>query len=154
MTLHKLNIDYFEDDDFKLLAIHSSLESYELAFFINKNFPVLLSLTDEPILLKSGKNECAFSRFSWKSESESWDLLENKAEVVSEISENNSLFANEITQSAFLLPDQKNADFVLKIANPIQQIDSIIKTLKKIKNLSTAYALEDISLKSKYNLIF
>ena len=154
MTLYKLNIDYFEESDFNLLAIHSSLESYELAFFINKQFPVLLSLTEEPISLKSGESESVFSRYSWENESESWDLLENKAEVISGNSSSNSLFASDITQTAYLLPEQKTADFLLKITNSVNPIESIIKTLKRIKNLSTAYPLEDISLKSKYNLIF
>ena len=41
MTIHKLLIDDFVTVDYKLIAIHASLEDYRLAYFINKTLGVL-----------------------------------------------------------------------------------------------------------------
>ena len=42
MAIHKLLIDDFVTVDYKLIAIHSSLEDYRLAFFMNRELAVLL----------------------------------------------------------------------------------------------------------------
>ena len=41
MAIHKLIIDDCEEASYELLAIHTSLEDYRLAYFINQKLPVL-----------------------------------------------------------------------------------------------------------------
>ena len=36
MVLHKLYIDEFDEIDYELIAIHTSLEDYRPAYFINQ----------------------------------------------------------------------------------------------------------------------
>ena len=41
MAIHKLHIDEFDEVDYELIAIHTSLEDYRLAYFLNKKLPIL-----------------------------------------------------------------------------------------------------------------
>lgn len=42
MYVHKLHIAEFDKIDYQLIAIHSPLEDYRLAYFINKQLPINL----------------------------------------------------------------------------------------------------------------
>ena len=42
MAIHKLQIDEFDDIDYELIAIHTSLDDYRLAYFLNQKLPILL----------------------------------------------------------------------------------------------------------------
>jgi len=39
----KLSIEEFEEDDFFIIAIHTPLEDYRLAYFLNLNLEIFLS---------------------------------------------------------------------------------------------------------------
>ena len=39
MAIHKLDLGEFDEIDYYLIAIHTSLEDYRLAFFINQKLP-------------------------------------------------------------------------------------------------------------------
>jgi hypothetical protein len=38
MAIHKLDLGEFDKVDYNLIAIHTSIEDYRLAYFINQNF--------------------------------------------------------------------------------------------------------------------
>ena len=42
MAVHKLPLGDFDEIDYQLIAIHSSLEDYRLAYYINQNLPINL----------------------------------------------------------------------------------------------------------------
>ncbi|MBA4320474.1 MAG: IPExxxVDY family protein, partial [Flavobacterium sp.] len=42
MAIHKLDLGEFDEIDYHLIAIHTSLEDYRLAYFINQKFPINL----------------------------------------------------------------------------------------------------------------
>ena len=46
MKTFKLDFDDFLDDEYELLAIHTTLESYHFAYFINRVFGTRLKRTD------------------------------------------------------------------------------------------------------------
>lgn len=156
MAIHKLSIDEFEDDDFTLVAIHTSVESYQVAFSINKHFPVLMHLHRDPVLLKAGSHEFAFSRYCWDDENsgEQWDLVENQSEAAISDAASGNLFFSEITQVVHLIPEFKKVDFFLKIQNYPHNIDSVLVGLQRIDKITAAYQVDDSRLKSKSNLIF
>ena len=56
MAHHKLELVDFFSSDFELIAIHSKLESYRLAFFINKMVYIQLKNAVDPAIqmLKNG----------------------------------------------------------------------------------------------------
>ena len=162
MTLIKLLLDEFDEIDYELIAIHSSLEDYRMAFFINQNLPIILSKSKEEIIVKAKNEEVLFSKFIYDDLSNDliWTLIQNKNEIITkEKTKNQTLFLNtevEIETKVFLLPELKKVDYFLKIEN-IQSKLEVEKTISKLLNIdqiSTAYKVDVNNIKSKNNLIF
>ncbi|WP_278034600.1 IPExxxVDY family protein [Flavobacterium nitratireducens] len=162
MAVHKLSIDEFDEIDYNLIAIHTSLEDYRLAYFINQKLPINLAKSSDEVHINIKEGETKFSRFYFYDEESTvgWNLVENINEV---IQKNNGstqdLFSdtNEgITTKVYLLPEFKKADYFLKIENADDSIDiNKIKTiLNTIENITTVYTVETKQIKSKNNLIF
>ncbi len=161
MAIHKLDLDEFDEIDYHLIAIHTTLEDYRLAYFINQHLPTNLSKSKEEILISIKEGETQFSRFYFDDDDNfiSWNLIQNKNEVIGkkEII-NQDLFSNssqEVATKVFLLPELKKVDYFLKIESDDDlDIVTIVKKLKTIKSLSTVYVVETENIKSKNNLIF
>jgi hypothetical protein len=161
MAIHKLDLDEFDEIDYHLIAIHTTLEDYRLAYFINQHLPVNLSKSNEEILISIKEGETQFSRFYFDDEDNfvSWNLIQNKNEVIgqNEII-NQDLFSNSsqvVATKVFLLPELKKVDYFLKIESDDDlDLAGIVKKLKSIKSLSTVYVVETETIKSKNNLIF
>ena len=49
MAIHKLHLEDFDQIDYNLIAIYSSLEDYKLAFKLNQNLSILLCKNDNEI---------------------------------------------------------------------------------------------------------
>jgi len=160
MTIFKLSIDEFDEVDYELIAIHTSLEDYHLAYFINQKFPILLSKNKNEIQVKSKNGETFFSRFTFEDVEKdlAWNLLQNKNEVVvQKTGSGNNLFSNSasgINARAYLLPEFKKVDYFLKIENSEDAAERIIRNLNKIDKISTIYSVNATHIKSKNNLIF
>ncbi|MBP6041298.1 MAG: hypothetical protein RLZZ236_1532 [Bacteroidota bacterium] len=161
MAIHKLDLDEFDEIDYHLIAIHTTLEDYRLAYFINQHLPINLSKSKEEILISIKEGETQFSRFYFDDEDNfiSWNLIQNKNEVIGQKEKiNQDLFSNssqEVATKVFLLPELKKVDYFLKIESDDDlEIAAIVKKLKTIKSLSTVYVVETENIKSKNNLIF
>jgi hypothetical protein len=162
MAIHKLDFDEFDEIDYHLIAIHTSLEDYRLAYFINQNLYINLSKNKNEIQINIKEGETKFSRFDYNNIEKrvSWNLLQNKNEVIELKKEKNqNLFSNsilEVSTKVFLLPEFKKVDFFLKIENLNDDIDldNIQTKLNTINSISTAYMVDRNIIKSKYNLIF
>ena len=68
MAIHKLDLDEFDKIDYYLIAIHTSLEDYRLAFFINQILPINLSKSKSDIQINIKEGEINFSRFHYNDE--------------------------------------------------------------------------------------
>ena len=79
MAIHKLDLGEFDEIDYYLIAIHTSLEDYRLAYFINQKLPVNLSKSENEIQIKIKEGEINFSRFYYNDEENtaSWNLIQN-----------------------------------------------------------------------------
>ena len=161
MAIHKLDLDEFDEIDYHLIAIHTTLEDYRLAYFINQHLPINLSKSKEEILISIKEGETQFSRFYFDDEDNfiSWNLIQNKNEVIGQKEKiNQDLFSNssqEVATKVFLLPELKKVDYFLKIESDDDlDLAGIVKKLKSIKSLSTVYVVETETIKSKNNLIF
>jgi len=160
MAVYKLNIDEFDEIDYQLIAIHTSLEDYRLAYFINQNFPVLLSKckTDIPITSKSG--QARLSRFSFEDEftCSTWDLIQNRNEYVTQQpNATGDLFSGtnvKVASKAYLLPEFKKVDYLLKVQNLDDSPESISEKMQKIDMVTMSYILDTSRIKSINNLIF
>ena len=49
MALHKLLVDDFYDDDYKLIAVHCRLEDYRLAYLLNKSLNLRLMRKEDDL---------------------------------------------------------------------------------------------------------
>ncbi|MBC5840324.1 MAG: IPExxxVDY family protein [Flavobacteriaceae bacterium] len=162
MATHKLDLGDFDDIDYYLIAIHTSLEDYRLAYFINQQLPINLSKSKEEVQINIKEGETNFSRFYYydTENAVSWNLIQNKNEVLQKkIDTTQNLFSNvcmEISTKVYLLPEFKKADYFLKIENTEETMNALkIKTLlNKIESISTVYSVDTNKIKSKNNLIF
>ena len=77
MALHKLLVDDFYDDTYKLIAIHCRLEDYRLAYLLNKNLGLNLKRKAEDLDFKYLKS--SYSIFEWENALEyiRWNLISN-----------------------------------------------------------------------------
>ncbi len=157
MAIHKIQINDFVSDDYELIAVHSSLDDYKLAYMLNKELGVQLSknLVYVEIAIPEGKS--AFSNYIFDDEKNDvvWTLIENKTTIINSNKQTTSLF-EQVDITVFLLPEFKKADYLIKIENIDYGFDSqsIVDKIQEIKNVTTAYAIDITNLKSKNNLIF
>ena len=162
MAVHKLDFDDFDEIDYHLIAIHTSLEDYRLAYFINQKLTINLGINKDQIQINIKEGETKFSRFYYYDVKKviSWNLIQNKNEVIQQKNEiRQNLFSNinlEVSTKVYLLPEFKKVDYFLKIENVDEEINGakIQLLLNTIENITTAYTVETNKIKSKNNLIF
>ena len=163
MAIHKLDLGEFDEIDYHLVAIHTSLEDYRLAYFINQKLPINLGRNKNEIQINIKEGETKFSRFYYHDIKKgiSWNLIQNKNEVlqIKNDKRQNNLFSNiimEVSTKVYLLPEFKKADYFLKIENLADDLNvtDIQTILNTIDSISTAYTVETNKIKSKNNLIF
>jgi hypothetical protein len=162
MALHKLYIEEFEEDDFHIIAIHTSLEDYRLAYCLNRDLEICLSKNKSDIQLQVKEGKTSFARFTFEDEKKliNWDLVQNKNDVLG--TENiaaQDLFSNSknsFSSSAYLLPEFKKVDFFLKIENAENEINltEIVSKINNIDSIKMVYNVDKNKIKSKNNLIF
>ena len=162
MAIHKLDLGEFDEIDYYLIAIHTSLEDYRLAFFINQKLPINLSKSENEIQINIKEGETNFSRFYYNDMESTitWNLIQNKNEVVQyKKGTTQNLFSDvtmEVATKVFLLPEFKKVDYFLKIENndDAMDISKIQLLLNTIDSISTVYIVDTNQIKSKNNLIF
>ena len=162
MAIHKLDLGEFDEIDYYLIAIHTSLEDYRLAFFINQKLPINLSKSKNEIQINIKEGETKFSRYYYHNieKAISWNLIQNKGEVVQQKKDNGqNLFSNltlEVATKVYLLPEFKKVDYFLKIENldETMKVTKIQTALNAIDSISAIYIVDTNKIKSKNNLIF
>ncbi len=161
MAVHKLVLDDFEEADFQLIAIHTTLEDYRLAYFINQKFPILLQRSQKEIPTSLQSTPTGFTQFIFEDPDNQieWHLIENKKEVtVAQKGKDQTLFENNeaFTNTVYLLPEYKKVDFFFKIAAEKSQLNlgQVVEQVKRIPNVETVYQIDKNKIKSKNNLIF
>jgi hypothetical protein len=162
MAVYKISLEDFDKIDYQLIAIHSTLEDYRLAYYINQNLPINLKKSNCNIQISNKEGKAEFTRFVFedKKATLNWTLIQNQNDVfVQPQTRNLGLFANtnnKFLAKIYLIPEYKKVDFFLKIENSEVNIDvtKITNSIKKIDRVSTVYSVEVEKIKSKNNLIF
>ena len=153
MAIHKITGDFYEHS-FALLALHSSLNDYELVYRLNLCLKSNFKRTRKDLDTAA---HVSFPIFEWKDERNDteWTLITNNS-IQEEHSVRTDLFVNESTYTTHhLVPEHKDADYLLKIEHEDDNlIKHTVKQLLTIPKIITAYVLEVDDLKSKNNLIF
>lgn len=162
MATHRMLMEEIDEVDYQLLAIHSTIEDYRLAFFINKSLTINLSKTIEDISIQENNKENNFSRFIYDDDANNlfWDLIQNKSQdYQSSETISTGLFVNsnsQVSAKAYFLPEFKRVDYFFKVDKSFtdEKIQQTISLLKKIPKVSTVYIIDAEKIKSKNNLIF
>lgn len=156
MQVHTLSYEDLQYNDYHLIGIHSAVEDYRLAYFINVHLKVNLHRSKSDIDLNSRAHEAYFTLYEYidANNDENWQLVSNvyktklKNKTISLFSENETRL--------FLLPEKKKIDFILKLVGDItiRKIDYINNKINEIPEVITSYKLDINQLKSKEYLIF
>ena len=158
MALHKLLVDDFYDDTYKLIAIHCGLEDYRLAYLLNRSLDLNLTRKDEDLDFEYLKS--SYSIFEWNNTSQyvTWNLISNVCKKEEDSLYSTGLFqSNQSVLKTFnLVPEYKRVDFFIKISDEIQNVNEkiILNRLQNIPQIVTSYSVNPSELKSKDHLIF
>lgn len=159
MALHKLLVDDFYDDCFKLIAIHSRLEDYRLAYLLNKHLGLNLERNENDIDFKY--LESSYSIFEWDNETEyvMWNLISNVCKKEEDsLYSTGTLFdkSEKVLKTFHLISEYKKVDYFLKISDEIQNVNEelILNRLQSIPQIITSYTVDPLKIKSKDHLIF
>lgn len=142
------------DHNYILIAIKTSLEDFRLVYFLNKTFDITINKYN--FSLDFSKKEGAFSVFGYEdlNTNEYWSLIANKQIVDKEEQQDNYNLFNEISNTFILIPEEKKADYFLKIESNNVPVTTIIKKINTIHKVITSYEINLKNLKSKDLLIF
>tara|TARA_R110002033_G_scaffold12326_3_gene37452 strand:+ start:688 stop:1167 length:480 start_codon:yes stop_codon:yes gene_type:complete len=159
MALHKLQVDDFYDDSYKLIAIHCRVEDYRLAYLLNKHLGLKLERKEKDIDFKY--LESSYSIFEWDNETEYvlWNLISNVCKKEEDsLSSTGTLFdrPEKVLKTFNLISEYKKVDFFLKISDEIQNVNEkqVLSKLQAIPQIITSYAVDPLQIKSKDHLIF
>ncbi len=149
-----LNFEY--EHDYTLIGIHSSLEDYRMAFFLNRSLNLKLERCKED--LDFDKNNCSFSLFDFEDINSMlyWSLITNKNIKTEEVENNYSNLFKDESKISYLIPEKKQVDFFIKISGQINksELHDILLKINNTKKIITSYTIEPYDLKSKDYLIF
>ncbi|GGG37537.1 IPExxxVDY family protein [Bizionia arctica] len=160
MAIKKLSLeDFFDDADFTLIGIHTSIEDYRLAYLLNSKLNINLKRKTPDLDFSNNAN---YSIYEWEDSKQliTWNLTSNTCKVeTTNTTLDNSLFSNtgKIIETYYLLPELKKINFLLKINDEdfsTSETQNIINKIQQIASVITAYQIEVEQLKSKNNLIF
>jgi len=159
MAVRKIIFQEEEPLHYHLLAIHSVLTDYRLAFFLNKHLNIELKRAFED--LDISRQDGFYSFFQYEDEDNllNWNLISNSSytNVKNEIKES-VLFKNtQVELKKFkLMNELSQVDFFLKIEYHTDHINinQIIKSINEIPNIISVYSLNLNNIKNKENLNF
>lgn len=156
MAVYKLLDDFEEDNEFILIAVHSSMEDYRLAFFLNKYLGTRF-VKVHPIEIASNK---VFQNYEWmdKKNDVCWNVIQNIAEVETKKKNDSGLLFDGLngTEFAYLLPEHKKVDYFIKIntKEDFWDIQKTIQNIQQVPNIISTYKLAANKIKTTTNLIF
>ena len=158
MTLnnHKLNLNQFSDN-YYTIAIHSNLDEYRLAFFLNEKLNISLKRKYNDISLNH--NEASYSIYDYLDEGMflNWVFFSNKSLVTDKTTnESLSLFNQEsfVQNETNLINQPKGVDYFLVIENVKNKIyvEKVLRKISEIREVITSF-ISDKKLENKENLI-
>ena len=157
MKSRKLNVNQFPEN-YHLIAIHSDLDEYRLAFFLNKKLNINLKRKREDIYFTDQDANYSSYEFLDKVKFLKWIFFSNKSLVLeNSMDQNINLFINDnlVKNETVLLSNHKFVDYFLIIENIADRtyLQKILKKISEIRGIITSFITEK-KLDNKENLIF
>ena len=145
-------ISYNEiDDESQIIAIHSVLEPYDLAYKMNFSLGLDLVRSDFDISFKKNNQKYMVYR-NGDGQEESFWLFSNSFTEPKLNKASNLLFEEESVENS-LIPEFSKADFMLKRIGEKNSMNRFLKSLSLLKDISSCYIVSSDKIKSKHNLI-
>tara|TARA_B100000963_G_scaffold67233_1_gene55378 strand:- start:3 stop:479 length:477 start_codon:yes stop_codon:yes gene_type:complete len=157
LNYHKLNLNQFPQN-FHLIAIHSDLDEFRLAYFLNEKLNISLIRRNKDIHL--AENNAYYSSYEFLDETKylRWIFFSNKT-LVSELPnvDGSGLFSSRssVKNEISLLSNKKQVDYFLIVENIANKSysEKILKKISEISGVITSF-ISDNKLENKENLIF
>ena len=157
LNSHKLNLNQFSDN-YHVIAIHSDLEEFRLAFFLNQKLDINLKRKRKDISLIEIKAN--YSVFEYLNEAMylNWIFFSNKSLMSNKLTnEESGLFSQEsfFQNEVSLIKNPKGVDYFLIIENVKNKtyVKKVLKKISEITGVITSFMSEK-KLENKENLIF
>lgn len=149
MAVYKLDLNDCIEDEYDLIGVHTTLECYHLAYFMNKNFGIQFER-------QSNLDAFEFYEFDDEKNRSLWNIISNKAIQETKATEQTqeSLFEISTEKVTYLLPEYKKVDYLIKITDNTFDIQNMINKMNTIPQIITTFAIDISNLKSKNNLNF
>lgn len=159
MALHRLELDEFYDDSFTLIAIHSQIEDYRLAFLLNKSLNLKLERCIKDLDFRYFMASYPYFQYQETLQCRTWYLIANSCITETEsVQSSGSLFdfQQKAYKTHFLVPEYKSVNYFLKVEEEATHFDELgtIKKIVEIPKIVTSYKVDANQLKSKNHLIF
>ncbi len=139
-------------ENYKLIAIHSNLSIFSLAYQINKYCFTDFVRSNNDLKVE---NKFIVTHFNWNNEKKgiSFELFENKFKIEDEEPELiDSLFSLSISKELSLIKSHKEVDFFIK-QNCFFSTSNLIKKMSKIQNISLTYRVPNSELSENFNFV-
>jgi hypothetical protein len=158
IAVHRLSADIYEDD-FDLIALHSHLEDYALAYALNLYLKTGFERRRKDLDILS---HITIPIFEWKDDVNEryWTFFPNHG-ITKEKSLREGLFKEETSYGTFhLVPEYREVDYFLKIEQEGSESygkaenGCLVKAMQKIPKILMAYSVNTEKLKSRNNLTF
>lgn len=161
MSSNIIKLCEVEEYDFKVIALHTVLQDYKLAYLLNQELEFCFKkISPDLDFLIDGVNTY-FSAFEYQDHKSlvDWHLIKNKFSVKTFEGNSLGLFHTEASFArtyVYLQPEIKEADFILKIEGDVleKKIKEILQKINKIEGVITAYSVNSQKLNHKEYLIF
>lgn len=145
---------FLRDDkthDFGLIAIHSAIEGFSLAYILNKTLKGKFERSSNNEII----NYADFEFFKWeiKKENIECSLISNQKKMKPKMKKSEtSLFFFEETKKVSLINSLENVDYFIKINSGLE-INFIVEKIKGLPEIILTYIINNKKIKSKFNLI-
>ncbi|MDG1029003.1 MAG: IPExxxVDY family protein [Flavobacteriaceae bacterium] len=147
-------LDEIEEDDFSLIALHSSCEAYYLAFLLNSNCQCQFAQKKKK--KEGAEADHIFESYEWIDPIKGIEirLFSNRyLKFQKDVQKGSSLFDLPETKELYLMQDLKEVDYIIKIDSGIDDL-VMIDRIESIDQVSYRYLIDQSQLKidSRLNL--
>ncbi|WP_188458256.1 IPExxxVDY family protein [Psychroflexus planctonicus] len=163
MKKNKLMLDELVSTDFLLVGINASTEMYQLAYFINKEVNINLQRAEFDIDFYYKDAIALFPWYEYYSkelQSKVYFVANKSYSREQKLNPTGNLFSKETNEEyriRHLIPELKTVDYFIKIEEAtLDQVNykSLLYQLNSIKQIATAYQIDNNIIKTPENLIF
>ena len=161
MPNYSLDLSEFQDTEFHLIGVKTSIEDYHLAFLLNKYLETYFTRSENNLEFEIKNEKQSFSLFNFDDEHnyKEWNLISNKFIQSNINNQTNNLFSvtnYDFSTINYLIPEQKRFDYFIKITggDDVSLCQKLIIKLKTIHQIDAVFEINPLELKSKDFLIF